>query len=1028
MKQRNITAKTEIISFLLVAGLAFMSFGLPSVSSSEAASAGKQDFPQIKALFDHYHYTTEEAWGKWFEDNYPGELTASYLTGPLTYEELKDYDIFITYLSWKKSLGPQPTANEVRALEEYVRKGGGALLMGDDPYLDLWTNEYCSVLSQPYNISFNDDQLLDPTDYDITVTRPEDDLERHIIFHNIIQHPVTTDVSSIWAHGTCSLIINNPDAIIVVAGDEDTYSDRYLGYPKGSYPPAVAALEHGLGRILFSGGAVSYGADVYDNRTFIWNILKWLARPVIREELVLPLEFGNFKVGDIDGNGKNEIVMINYDELTALDENGNKLWQRKIPSLEKKKEKAWIGCVVDVSGDSASEIILNYPRGNLRLDVYDGKGTMLKSFDFDERFEGYGDKIVPDDAGISVQAVMDINGDGRLEAVATVYAGYRGKPRGVFVFDYETGEETWYYPIAGISMDNYYLWGKYPHICGISDLNIDGTLDIVVSTYASCNGNTRDGTDDCHCYVIVLDAHGNELLTKEIGEHFSGVNVEIIDINNDGYKEIVGAAFHAVNVWGRLFVLNLQGNFLYDIEFNHSIIWGGTTDFEDDGYKEIVVGTSQGKVTVYDNHLYKLSEHVIGTSNEIFHPAIIKDIDGNGFKEIIITSEGFDVIILDQNLEMLWRKHFINAKYISLPVVKALSREDNSIGFLILADHLYLYSSTAKFPPLAPQIEILQQNVYQRLDLYESIAGMAFSRGDYSLSEEYYLKMYNLYDELGNEDKKDIILDLITRIRAYSTEVIIMSVKEYLEEEDCENAKKILQRALDEYQSLATTQKSEEIELLNEECLSCEDAYGKVTDANLLIGEADKLITCAKENRKEHEYIESRKSVDLALKKYDEALEKIGTALQIYERIAFENTVGQMRIHLMEIEVKRREAEMEKKNINLGLLFWFGSVLIALGILGYWLYLSFHWLYKLEKSKHLNLKEIKGQRLLESIRRKRLHSFLGAALIACFFIILGIGSLPIIFLIGLFSASSFIYSFLFNGHPRKRHCSRLFFE
>ncbi|MBU7025780.1 MAG: hypothetical protein HXS48_02480 [Theionarchaea archaeon] len=34
---------------------------------------------------------TADAWGEWFEDNNPGELTASYLTGPLTYEELKEY-------------------------------------------------------------------------------------------------------------------------------------------------------------------------------------------------------------------------------------------------------------------------------------------------------------------------------------------------------------------------------------------------------------------------------------------------------------------------------------------------------------------------------------------------------------------------------------------------------------------------------------------------------------------------------------------------------------------------------------------------------------------------------------------------------------------------------------------------------------------------------------------------------------------------------------------------------------------------
>lgn len=196
----------------------------------------------------------------------------------MTYDKLKDYDIFITYLSWKKDLGPKPTSSEAEALERYIRDGGSALLMGGDPYWGLWTNEYLNVLSASFAVSFNDDQLLDPTDYDPNVTRVEDDAERHIVFHNLARHPVTVGVNKIWAHGTCSLVVNNPNAVVIVAGDDDTYSDRYSSYPKGSYPPAVVALEYGSGRIIFSGGAISYGTDVYDNRIFIWNVLKWLSR------------------------------------------------------------------------------------------------------------------------------------------------------------------------------------------------------------------------------------------------------------------------------------------------------------------------------------------------------------------------------------------------------------------------------------------------------------------------------------------------------------------------------------------------------------------------------------------------------------------------------------------------------------------------------------------------------------------------------------------------------------------------------
>ncbi len=93
---------------------------------------------------------------------------------------------------------------------------------------------------------------------------------------------------------------------------------EYDVYPKGSYPPAVVALEHGSGRILFSGGAVSYGEDVYDNRTFIWNILRWLVSGELREELSLTLsvtlEFGDFSVGNI--NIQEELVR--YENLAQM--------------------------------------------------------------------------------------------------------------------------------------------------------------------------------------------------------------------------------------------------------------------------------------------------------------------------------------------------------------------------------------------------------------------------------------------------------------------------------------------------------------------------------------------------------------------------------------------------------------------------------------------------------------------------------------------------------------------------------------
>jgi len=88
------------------------------------------------------------------------------------------------------------------------------------------------------------------------------------------------------------------------------------------------------------------------------------------EEFSFPLEFGNFRVGDIDGDGKNEIVLIDRDRLVALDDKGEKIWEKKIPRLQ--GANAWIDCLADVDGDFTPEIILHYPRGVLRLEIYNG--------------------------------------------------------------------------------------------------------------------------------------------------------------------------------------------------------------------------------------------------------------------------------------------------------------------------------------------------------------------------------------------------------------------------------------------------------------------------------------------------------------------------------------------------------------------------------------------------------------------------------------------------------------------------------
>ena len=234
-------------------------------------------YPAINALFDSYHRRDLEGSGRWFDDHYPGEFRSSYLTSPITYNKLKSYDLFVFHGSYKPELGPRPTNDEAIAVLQYVQDGGAVIICGEDNYWNLWSNDYPNVLAEKFGIQFNTDRVLDPTDYDVSVWGSEGGAERHIVIRSFTDHPITSGLGKILLHGACSIVVHNPNAVILASGDEDAYSDVYSGYPPGSRPPVAVALEHGRGRILFVGDGWSHEVGGYDNKEFTLNALAWVA-------------------------------------------------------------------------------------------------------------------------------------------------------------------------------------------------------------------------------------------------------------------------------------------------------------------------------------------------------------------------------------------------------------------------------------------------------------------------------------------------------------------------------------------------------------------------------------------------------------------------------------------------------------------------------------------------------------------------------------------------------------------------------
>ncbi len=113
--------------------------------------------------------------------------------------------------------------------------------------------------------------------------------------------------------------------------------------------------------------------------------------------------------------------------------------------------------------------------------------------------------------GHAVQVnVLDLDADGRLEAVIAVGSGSGLAPRGIVVLDWESGNSLWHH------------WcGPNPYRLLYDDIDSDGRTEILMSTSAPGNGNSDNGTDDLHTHVSLLDCTGQEVWRTSLGRYSS---------------------------------------------------------------------------------------------------------------------------------------------------------------------------------------------------------------------------------------------------------------------------------------------------------------------------------------------------------------------------------------------------------------------------------------------------------------------------------------------------------------------------
>jgi tetratricopeptide (TPR) repeat protein len=381
--------------------------------------------------------------------------------------------------------------------------------------------------------------------------------------------------------------------------------------------------------------------------------------------------------------------------------------------------------------------------------VLNGEGLLLASNEYYYLWSS----AIFQDVNIRPLEAFDIDHDGNIEVITVVSAGYCLNPRGIFVFEYPSFEEEWFFPVA-----------PFMSTISIIDLDNDGNLEIVTGSNAPCNGRKINNSDDCHAYVYALNLEGKLLWIREIGEGFRRVHIAVADLDGDGTREVVCGGWSFFDDWGELFILDSRGNLLRELGLDYSIYLQGVSDLYLDGSIEILVSDSKGFLAIYDSLLQLVEKRDIGVFDQ--STLTINDLDGDGQKEIITISNDTEILVLNNELVEEWSISFPG--YSCKVIVENLSGCKNDL--LVLSDKLYLYSyldQSAK-PCMLP---FVTRETVEREILVHRTAGGMFLKGGY------YLRAIEEYDfakarsqEIGDIKQVAEISELIAQASRLGTE------------------------------------------------------------------------------------------------------------------------------------------------------------------------------------------------------------------------------------------------------------------
>ncbi|RME60662.1 hypothetical protein D6779_01785 [Candidatus Parcubacteria bacterium] len=358
------------------------------------------------------------------------------------------------------------------------------------------------------------------------------------------------------------------------------------------------------------------------------------------------------RVGDVTGDGVNDLVVISSNAINVYDVAGN---QVGTPIALPANSEGTCAILEDVDGDGANEILVGSANSaNMQINIYKANGTLLKTLRRTGGFDSY------------MRPVAYLGNNKLLVSYTT---GFALQPRGYAVWDISTATptETWFYST-----------GPAIGTVSMGDSNADGVPDFVSVTSTPHNGATGNGingtgtpTNDQTLAAIMLDINGTELLSATVGANTaggakSGAYNRLVDIDGNGVPEIVTTVSHYFAYPGdaQVQVLNLDGSIRHfvsvGVDASPTILIG---DIDNNGQKEIVeAGSAANDIRVLDATLTPIATRTLpaGAGPWVASGALA-DIDGDGIKEILLPHGGTLRVLNGMTLVEKWNHVFAGA-------------------------------------------------------------------------------------------------------------------------------------------------------------------------------------------------------------------------------------------------------------------------------------------------------------------------------------------------------------------------------